>query len=167
MKLSYDKKTRKAAITWEKLRPIWKYRLTGKALFEIPHKLRLDITAKFQVAPHTFIDTKYFSISPHYIIAKAGYCWDGPTGARDTETFMRGSLFHDIVCQAIDEGLLLIKNQKRGDKIMDIINREDGMRPMKAWLAYRVVRGYQRRKHAGKSGYYLAGRTTSTEDVRL
>jgi len=52
-------------------------------------------------APFYSIDTK------GRIVAHSGYAWDGLSGPMfNTKSMMRASLFHDIGCQAINEGRL-------------------------------------------------------------
>ena len=56
------------------------------------------------------------------------YAWDGPSGPTfDTPTNMRASLFHDILCQAIEEGLLDKKYRKYADELLRTHMLEDQM----------------------------------------
>ena len=59
------------------------------------------------IYPRERIDHPFFEINPTgIVIAKAGYAWDGSTGAADTIDSQSASLLHDIICQAIQLGLL-------------------------------------------------------------
>ena len=80
------------------------------------------------------------------LIAEDGYPWDFASGAIDTTTIIRGSLAHDIICQAIAEGRLARKWQKVGDALLKHICRIDGMHGLRRWYVYRSVRAYQKRK---------------------
>ena len=60
------------------------------------------------------------------LIAHPHYAWDGPSGPTfDTPTNMRASLFHDINCQAISEGLLDKKYRKYADELLRTHMLED------------------------------------------
>lgn len=53
-------------------------------------------------APHP-----YFEITPRFVLARAGYAWDGATGAvKQTKNLRVASLTHDIGCQAVNLHLL-------------------------------------------------------------
>lgn len=71
---------------------------------------------------------------------KKGHRWDGASGvAVDTDNFMRGSLLHDALYQAIREGHLTTKYRKLADKILFNICRQDGMSWSRAnWVYYAV-----------------------------
>ena len=76
-----------------------------------------------------------------FLIIKKKYSWDGPSGISiDTETFMRGSLFHDALYQLIDEGHLTTDNRLMADKLLRRVCRDDGMGWFRAWYVYRAVR---------------------------
>ncbi len=75
------------------------------------------------------------------------YAWDGPSGPTwDRETNRLPSLFHDVLCQAIKEGLL----DKKWRKYADMLFRQHlliaGMKPWLAWFYYHGVRGWSRLK---------------------
>lgn len=75
------------------------------------------------------------------------YAWDGPSGPTiDTKTFMRGSLFHDALCQLIGEGLLDKHYRKYADQLLRQHCLEDGMSKFRAWYVYMAVRVYSRLK---------------------
>lgn len=83
----------------------------------------------------------WYSPSHHVFSILAGYRWDGPSGPTvDTETFMRGSLVHDALYQAIREGHLPMSARAQADKILYRMCREDGMGRIRAWYTYRAVR---------------------------
>jgi len=78
---------------------------------------------------------------------RRGYAWDGPSGPtfdvlapRFYRNFMRGSLIHDVLYQAIRLGLLGSEYRKTADEILQEICIEDGMSKARAWLVYWGVR---------------------------
>jgi len=96
--------------------PTWKYQLetgwihqtdiTG-AVFEEPF-FRLDLDGLLHIG--------------------RGYCWDGPSGPTfDTKGFMRGSVVHDVLYQAIRLELLPSSARKQADLELDKLLKEDGM----------------------------------------
>ena len=83
----------------------------------------------------------WFSISENgnYVIKK-GYAWDGPSGPTiDTKNFMRGSLVHDVLYQAIRLDLLPTEYRKEADETLKEICLQDGMsRVRAAWVFWGV-----------------------------
>jgi len=111
----------------------WKYEL----LEEIQYPVPIVATA---IHEYTHLTDGILSIYPRY-------AWDGPSGPTfDTKTFMRGSLFHDALCQLIGEGLLDKKYRKYADRLLRQICLEDGMNTIRAWYVYQAVRFYSRLK---------------------
>lgn len=96
---------------------------------------------KTDLHPPETVRHPLFSIQKNGMITiKAGYAWDGASGpAIDTRNFMRGSLVHDIGCQAVNEGLLPKHFRPKFDKLLRKICREDGMSWIRAWYVYRAV----------------------------
>ena len=102
----------------------------------------------------TAIRTEYISLYvkstgfPQMVLqVRDRYAWDGPSGPTfDTKTFMRGSLFHDALCQLIGEGLLDKKYRKYADQLLRQICLEDGMSKFRAWYVYMAVRAYSKLK---------------------
>lgn len=86
-------------------------------------------------------DTEYLLLrNDGLMIAKTGYCWDGPSGPSvDTKTFMRGSLFHDAGYQLIRLGLLPRSYKRQIDDLLKRICLEDGMSSFRAWYVHRSV----------------------------
>ena len=86
-------------------------------------------------------DTEYLRLTIDGILtARKGYCWDGPSGPSiDTNTFMRGSLFHDAGYQLIRMGLLPIEYKGQIDDLLKRICLEDGMSSFRAWYVHRSV----------------------------
>lgn len=94
----------------------------------------------------TVIAHPFISITPGTVIAKAGYAWDGASGpAIDTTNFMRASLIHDIMYQAIHnrfENNEILR--KVADKTMYYYCRKDGMSWIRAQWCYWAVRLFGR-----------------------
>ncbi len=111
----------------------WKYELLEGTHCEVEIK---------QVARSEFIRLceGVLTIAPHY-------AWDGASFiARDTKDFMRGSLFHDALCELVGKGLLDKKYRKYADQLLRQHCLEDGMSKFRAWYVYIVVRGWSRLK---------------------
>lgn len=88
------------------------------------------------------VEAKYFRLYMGWLILHPGYCWDGATGAVDTDNFMRASAVHDAGCQMTDNGLIPYKYRKLFDQELRKMCLEDGMTRTRAWWVYRAVRKY-------------------------
>ena len=118
-------------IEYKELR-IYKYELTKQ------YKHRVNLLCMS-------FESKYVSYDmPKYsLVIRRGYKWDGPSGPTiDTDSFMRGSLVHDVLYQAIRDGWgdSRLEHRKLADQILYKICREDGMNRIRAWYTYRCVR---------------------------
>ena len=73
---------------------------------------------------------------------KAGYGWDGATGAIDTESIMRASLVHDALYELLRHDLLLPKDNYRllADNLLWRICLDDDMFAFRANGIYWTVR---------------------------
>ncbi len=90
---------------------------------------------------------EFFHCRSGILSAMLHYAWDGPSGPTwDRKTNMEPSLFHDIICQAVDEGLLDKKWRKYGDGLFHRHLLKKGMKPWIAWCYYQAVRRYSRFK---------------------
>lgn len=106
--------------------------------YEILKQYKIELY--FQAEGFGF-SSNYFSYDYGLLTIKPGYKFDGPSGPTiDTDSFMRGSLVHDVLYQAIREGHLTLKHRKAADDILYRICREDGMGRIRAWYTYRCVR---------------------------
>lgn len=77
------------------------------------------------------------------LVIKAGYAWDGPSGPTiDTNTFMKGSLVHDVLYQLIREQKLSHDYRVIADQILYDLCREDNMNYFKAKAVYYAVRWF-------------------------
>ena len=110
----------------------------------------------YQVAEDFIVQTNIKGYSVHtdlYTLAKDGklyvskyYAWDGPTGALNTRSFVKGSCIHDIFCEMINNAKLLKSLQCMADEEMLIINRRQKMWwPRRLWT-YGAVRFHMIKK---------------------
>ena len=119
----------------------WKYELLVEEFVEVSLHLLEPIITSYIILGKT--------LTPNgcKLTVNARYAWDGPSGPTfDTKTFMRGSLFHDALCQLIGEGLLDKKYRKYADQLLRQICLEDGMSKFRAWYVYMAVRAYSKLK---------------------
>ena len=119
------------------IRGDWKYQLTNTYSYTY-HSKALRKALPYIISDHIdtdmnhCIDTRWYRIVDYTaficVIGKTGYCWDGPSGPTfDTAATIRASLIHDILYQAMAEGLISIKFRRIADLIFLSILREDGM----------------------------------------
>lgn len=124
------------------------YIVVRKSLFGIlGSKYRLIKRQEYQskIKPLKAIDHPYFKLGlDGVVVGEVGYEWDGATGGVDTDNFMRGSLYHDIFCQSIGEGLLPKTYRKAADKMLYDILSEDGMSGFRRTYIYHMIRLYVR-----------------------
>jgi len=115
---------------------------------EYEYRLIRKQSYKTDIIPPKEINHQYFTLDMNgLLIAKKGYAWDGATGGIDTKDFMRGSLYHDILCQCIEEGLLPKSYRKAADKLLYKILGEDGMLGIRRIWVYNAIRLYVRFKY--------------------
>jgi len=142
--------TTRGGVRYKELHPIYKYMVTSVAKFDIPERYALDMSGRDGVVIRArvgAVDVARITSSAVWVYPK--YCWDGASGpAIDTATFMDGSLLHDVLCQAIDDGRIDPANQERADAIMRAVNIKNGMTRMRAWVTWYAVRKYRERKVA-------------------
>jgi hypothetical protein len=74
---------------------------------------------------------------------EAGYAWDGASGpAIDTKTIIRGSLVHDVLYQAMREGLLPMSYRKAADEEFKRVCKDAGMSRVRSWYTFLAVRKF-------------------------
>jgi hypothetical protein len=103
-----------------------------------------DYSIEIDIKPKTIIETPFILLMHSGILRiKKGYCWDGPSGPTiDTESFMRGSLVHDVLYQLMRDGHLIKEYREYADRFLRIICLEDGMARWRAWYVYYAVRWF-------------------------
>jgi len=105
------------------------------------YQLEQDYEHRTGIYTRDGIKTDYYELkNDGLLVINKGYAWDGPSGGVDTANFMRASLVHDVLCQAIGDGLLPQTHQKAVDTLLREIAIEDGMWKMRAWWVYNAVR---------------------------
>ncbi len=101
-----------------------KYRSLSGYKYQVAEEERIPVPLLADVN----IETPHFSIKGGVMTARAGYCWDGPSGPTfDTANSMTPSLAHDIGYQAIRMGLLDEARREDLDYELDRLSRERGM----------------------------------------
>lgn len=116
----------------------WRYKLVEDDYFVFPYRLdlgfgRLDLEFGMYEL--------YYEVGESYIRVYKGYAWDGATGpVIQTETTKKASLVHDVLCQAIGEGLLPESNQKTADEIYRYIAEQEGMSIVRRNVHYWAIR---------------------------
>ena len=107
----------------------WKYQLAERVVWQSSIKPDENIIQLF-----------YSIFTTGLIIAQPGYAWDGASGpCPDINSVMPGSLFHDIIWQALRRGELDQKWKAQGNKELRLICLSDGMWPRLAKLIYVAV----------------------------
>lgn len=90
----------------------------------------------------------WFACKDEILRIREGYAWNGPSGPTfDTPCFMRGSLIHDTVYQAMREKLLDLAWKIPADKRLYKICRQDGM-----WLPWAKMVRWAVINYAPKDG---------------
>ena len=83
------------------------------------------------------------SLAQRSLQIKKGYCWDGPSGPTiDTDSFMRGSLFHDAWYQIFRERDYYRAFKDDADRLLQRHCIEDGMWRWRANLVYWGVKTF-------------------------
>jgi len=110
----------------------YEYQLTDDYYHQLPADL----------FPEKSYSNRYFQCSGDgVLIIFSSYAWDGPSGpAIDTKNFMRGSLVHDVLYQAMRMECLTEDHKDAADRELQRICREDGMSKLRAWWVYQGVK---------------------------
>lgn len=107
------------------------------------YKLLREHKTDTGINPCNAVKHEYFTITKTGIVTvKVGYVWDGATGGLDTKDFMRGSLIHDVLCQAVAEKLLHKAYRPKADKLLYKMLLEDGMPKWRALYVYNFIKLY-------------------------
>jgi hypothetical protein len=114
--------------------------------YQCGYKYQLYSEAKIALpAPFCRYDTEtpFISINNGYLILKAGYAWDGPSGPTlDSKDFMRGSLIHDAIYQLMREGYIPPECKDAADQLLVSICKADGMGKIRCWYVYQAVKRF-------------------------
>jgi hypothetical protein len=104
------------------------------------YQLAEDYSINIGLQDMTFIAPFFILKSDGTLLILEGYAWDGPSGTPfDSKNFMRGSLVHDAMYQAIRMGLLPVEYKDLADRILQLVCIEDGMSKIRAWWVYQGV----------------------------
>lgn len=131
------------------LHPKYKYMVASTARFPVPPSIALELSGVDAVVMRArvgAVDIARITSTDVWVYPR--YCFDGPTGGLDTKNFLDGSLVHDVLCQAIDEGRLSPSNQIKADALMRSVNLSHGMSRARAWWTWYAVRRYRSNKVA-------------------
>lgn len=114
----------------------FKYQLTQNFVTTLPFSFYED---SIKMGPYVWLQK--FEAGT-YLSVYAGYAWDGPSGPTiDTKSFMRGSLVHDVLYEAMRKCLIpSFDYRKKADKLLRDMCIEDGMWKWRAEYVYRAVR---------------------------
>jgi hypothetical protein len=138
------KKKMKKKIIYSYLSGIGKYRLFGSYIKgSSGRKVTVAyIECQTNIKPNKIIKFGKIILNKDGVLRiECKFLWDGPSGPTfDTESFMRGSCFHDALYKLMEKGLLDSKYRKKADKLLRKHCREDGMGRFRAWYVYRAVR---------------------------
>ena len=104
-------------------------------------KYQLDEDENIQTNVLGFeVDTKYYSLNKEGILTgKAGFAWDGCSGSIDTDTNMRGGLFHDILCLMIARQEIPYTEMSKSNILFSDILTLDDMVGVRRWWHYKAV----------------------------
>lgn len=105
------------------------------------YQLSEDYLVKTSITGNKFASDFFNMTADGQLAIFRGYAWDGPSGPTvDTDNFMRGSLVHDALYQAIREGHLPRSCRDDADRELQKICLEDGMSAARAYWVYVGVR---------------------------
>lgn len=103
------------------------------------------------------VKTEWIQLDGSFLRLNRGYCWDGASGpAKDTDTFMLGSLVHDALYQLMRLGMLPIEYRLPADielkrlcgqyvsvyKDGKLMRERVRMNPIRQMYTYRAVRHF-------------------------
>ena len=133
-----------------------KYRSLEHWKYELLEPMSCDV----DIPDVTRSDYIFVSGGTGRLLVHTRYAWDGPSGPTfDTPTNMRASLFHDALCQLIEEGLLDKKYRKYADELLRTHMLEDQLKDADGLLVIYGEGGqvlYQAKKKKGlKRALYL------------
>ena len=117
-----------------------------RALRGYKYQLLAPVSIQTPYRPPELITSSMFWVALNergWLTVRRGYNWDGPSGPSiDTDSFMRGSLFHDALYQLLREGKLSADGSDRqiADELLRDICLADGMSRFRAWYVYRTLR---------------------------
>ena len=106
----------------------------------INYQLEEDETVETGLIGRVVLDKWYTLGATGKLTIRKGYGWDGTSGAFDTDTLMRASLFHDALCQMIGNKELPIGAIDAANNLYYELCRADGMNWIRAKWQLRGIR---------------------------
>jgi|TARA_Y100000296_G_C5174762_1_gene259449 hypothetical protein len=109
--------------------------------YQLVETIRFDDT---NITPPETIKTKYITLDKTGTLwIKAGYCWDGSSGARDEgiifSSTMVASLAHDALYQLMRMELLSPEWKTDSDILLITLLERSGVWPFRRWYFMRAV----------------------------
>ena len=105
----------------------YKYMVESVAGFGISNRNALDLSGLDCIRIKNSSKTQDLAlITERTVWIYPGYCWNGADWASD-KNFLDGSLIHDLLCQAMNSGLISPSNHKNATAIMTAENKRSGM----------------------------------------
>lgn len=123
-----------------------RYRRIGAFMFWGGYQLVEPVQYQSDILGYSAQGDQYTIHDDGLIEIKRWFAWDGPTNAIKTRRFVAGSLIHDVLCHAINQGWLPVEVQPMADMEMLRINETQKMPWLRRRLTYRAVRLYQSHK---------------------
>lgn len=123
--------------------PKYLYKISKTFSIEVPFESGL---LPGQVVANEFIRLECIDAETVLITAKAGYAWDGASGAVNTESWIIASLIHDILYQLMREQLLGRSLRKQADLAMYYFLKKSMIRGnyfSRRWGAARAKLSYE------------------------
>jgi len=107
----------------------WKYRVLE------------TFTHQTDIIPPKEAKTKFSTLSINGLITvDKGFCWDGASGALDTENTLFPSLIHDIGCNMYLLELVSDENRLQFDDLFYKLLKDEGMSSFRASYMYKAVK---------------------------
>lgn len=106
----------------------WKYRVTK------------SFAVNTKIFPEEIIRSNFATLTIRgRLYIHKGFCWDGASGAFDTETIMKPSCCHDIGCNWFLAGLISKEIRGEFDDLFYTLCKKSGMNELRAKVAYKAV----------------------------
>jgi len=145
--------------------PKYLYKISKQAQIEVPFESGLK---PGKIVANKFIRLEVIDSETVLLTAKAGYSWDGASGAVNTESWVIASLIHDILYQLMREKLLGRSLRKQADLAMYYFLKKSMIRGnyfSRRWGAARAKLSYETVRKFG--GRHTRPRKIKINKVRL
>ncbi len=115
---------------YESLRD-WKYRILE------------GFNIQTEIKPEIEIRTNFSRLTEDGVLyIEKGFCWDGASGAVDTDNIMEASCIHDAFCNMFQLKLITNDQRKQADKLLYELCLKNHMSEIRAKVIYEAVRKY-------------------------